>query len=70
MNGGDQLAIPRLLRPAEVARLLTTSRTTVYRLIGSGELPCVRFAGATVRVKESDLAAFIEEHSGNGREHA
>lgn len=52
----------RLLKIVEVAEILQVSRTTVYRLAQIGELPCVRFAGATVRVRAEDLERYISEH--------
>lgn len=49
-----------LLKASEVAEILKVSRTQVYRLAASGELPSVRFGGATVRIKPEDLVKFIE----------
>ncbi len=60
--------IPHLLRPAEVAAVLRISRSSVQRLVESGALPSLRFGGI-VRIRESDLVRFVEEHS-RGREHA
>lgn len=40
---------PILLRPAEVAALLSLSRSEVYRQIAAGTIPSVRF-GRSVRV--------------------
>lgn len=48
-----------LLKAYEVADLLRISRTAAYRLLASGELPCLHFAGKTVRVRLSDLERFI-----------
>ena len=57
----ESLAGPgKLLRPSEVAIILSVSRTQVYRLI-QNELPCVRF-GSTVRVRRDDLDQFISGH--------
>ncbi len=63
MAAVDQIIIPRLLKPAQVADALAISRTSAYRLIETGALPSVRFAGATVRVREADLIKFIEDHA-------
>ena len=49
----------RLLRAADVARVLSISKALVYRLIQQGLIPVVRINHA-VRVKPSDLSAFIE----------
>jgi len=51
---------PQLLRPEEVARLLSCSRSQVYSLIKTGEIPSIR-AGEAVRVPE---AAFVSWLSG------
>lgn len=48
----------KLLKPREVADMLNISRSLVYQLIRSQEIPAVRIK-ATVRVKASDLADFI-----------
>jgi excisionase family DNA binding protein len=58
MNSNDP--IPRLLKIGEVAAILQISRTSAYRLAASGELPSVRFSGATVRIRPGDLEQFIE----------
>jgi excisionase family DNA binding protein len=47
-----------LLTVAEVARELRVRPVTVYRLVGRGELPCVRVSNA-IRVRREDLEAFI-----------
>jgi len=43
----------RLMRPREVARLLTVSRSTVYRWYWEGRLRGVKLDGGTVRILES-----------------
>jgi excisionase family DNA binding protein len=53
--------LPKLLKIAEVAAVLQISKTHAYRLLQKGELQCVRF-GQTVRVRNSDLETFIDEH--------
>jgi len=52
---------PTLLRIVDVARELQISRSSVYRLIVSGELPAVRI-GKNVRVRRETLARWIEDH--------
>jgi excisionase family DNA binding protein len=49
----------KLLRAVEVAEILQISKSATYRLLQSGELPTLRFAGKTVRVRRTDLEAFI-----------
>lgn len=50
---------PRLLRVPEVAEALQVSRTTVYMILKSGELPSVRIGGCR-RVVPDDLQAYVE----------
>ena len=51
----------RLLNGIEVARILNISKALAYRMMQKGEIKVVRF-GKSVRVSESDLKTFIEEH--------
>ena len=49
-----------LLRPSEVAELLSLSRSTVYNLIARGELPgVVRLGGASVRIHRGVLEDWL-----------
>lgn len=48
----------RLLRPRDVAAVLSCGARTVYTMIQTGELPGVR-VGMLVRVRQSDLDAWI-----------
>ena len=57
-----QLEIPFLFRLSEVERILSLSRTSVYRQIKSGKLGSVRI-GRSVRVSQSQLQEFIQESS-------
>jgi excisionase family DNA binding protein len=59
----DYLGPNRLLKAHEVAQILQVSRTQAYKLMAIGDLPCVRFGGQTVRVKQGDLDQFISDHS-------
>lgn len=52
-------AIDTLLTIQQSAELLSVSERTVRRVIQRGELPTVRMLGRIVRVKPSDLAAFV-----------
>jgi excisionase family DNA binding protein len=52
-------SLVELLLPNEVAAHLRVSRATVYRLIKTGELPALHFAGKTVRVRKPDLERFM-----------
>lgn len=47
------------LRPEEAMKLLAISRTHLWRLIGSGELPSILF-GRSRRILRADLIAYLE----------
>jgi excisionase family DNA binding protein len=52
---------PRMLSLEQVQEILNVKSALVYSLVRSGELPAGQFGGRGVwRVRESDLAAFIE----------
>ena len=66
-NGSTSMPDGRLLRATEVQRELAVSRATAYRLMTDGSLPVYRFGGrrgqrSMVRVSESDLKRWLEEH--------
>lgn len=48
-----------LLRPDEVARILSVSKMTVYRLCQRGELHAIRIRN-NIRVKTDSVKAFLE----------
>jgi len=58
MNDPEHVKEERLLKPADVAEVLSVSKALVYRLIQQGAIPSVRINHA-VRVKPCDLDAFI-----------
>lgn len=47
-----------MLTVPDIARTLSVSKNTVYRLIADGELPAFKI-GAQVRVKASDADEFL-----------
>ena len=51
----------RLLRLEEVARYLSISRSFSYRLVETGQLPCVRL-GRSCRVRPEDLKTYINKN--------
>lgn len=60
-NQPDAAGQIRLLTVAETARLLGCSRTNVYGLISTGELPVVSIGCSRgYRVDRRDIEAFIE----------
>jgi excisionase family DNA binding protein len=52
-----------LLRVEDVARRLSLAKGTVYALLASGQLPCVRI-GRSVRVPAEQLREWVAERSG------
>ncbi len=56
-----------LLTVAEVADLLRLSQMTVYRLIGSGEIPAIR-VGRTFRVRSTALDACLTAGQAGGED--
>ena len=53
---------PWLLRVEDVAELLGVSRSTVYNLINTGQLPTVRIAGCR-RIPMDALRAWVAQQS-------
>ena len=47
-----------LLRPDDVARRLNLSRSKVYNMLKSGELPCVRL-GRSIRIPVDELTEWL-----------
>lgn len=58
---GESAPDDRLLKVAEVGKLLGYSRATVYRLIDIGELPVVR-VGGTIRFRYRSILQWMVEH--------
>jgi excisionase family DNA binding protein len=55
-----------LLRPVEAAEVIGVSRSKLYELLASGDLPSARI-GASVRVPVEALRAWIAEQLDAGR---
>jgi excisionase family DNA binding protein len=51
----------RLLNADDVAKLFKISKSMAYKLIREGEIPAIKL-GRLVRVRRSDLAAFINDN--------
>lgn len=52
----------KLLTIPEVAKRLTISRRTVYRLIERKELKAIKISAGIYRVEEKDLIQFLKKH--------
>ena len=59
---------PVLLKPSDLIDLLQLSRSQVYLLLASGEIPSIRI-GRLRRIRRQDFEAWISETRGrrNGR---
>ncbi len=53
---------PALLRAEEAARITSLGRSTIFKMLSTGELRAVRI-GRAVRVRRSDLEAWIAERA-------
>jgi excisionase family DNA binding protein len=51
---------PLVLKPLDVAALLQVSRSKVYELIASGEIPSI-LVGGCVRVRVDELRAYLDD---------
>jgi excisionase family DNA binding protein len=50
--------LPDYLTIREVAEELRVSKMTIYRLVHSGELPCIR-VGRSFRIERHELNAYL-----------
>jgi len=62
MPSGVKQPQPDLLKVSSVAIEIDCHPNTVWSWIRSGALPAVRLGSRLVRVRKSDLDAFIESH--------
>lgn len=51
----------KLLKADEVAAILGVSKSFVYQIVRTGQLPAVHI-GTAVRVRPEDLEAFVQEN--------
>jgi excisionase family DNA binding protein len=61
-NASPQRDLPLLLDAAEAAKLLSLSRTKVFDLAHSGEIPSIRI-GRAMRIPRDQLVAWIEQRT-------
>jgi len=52
----------QLLTVDEAAEWLTVSKPTLWRMIRRGEIPVVKIAQRTIRIKLSDIEAYIDKN--------
>jgi excisionase family DNA binding protein len=62
----DRLLDDGLLTVPQAARLLASSRSTLYQLMTSGQLPFVK-VGASRRISRRALLAYVERHTVGGQ---
>jgi excisionase family DNA binding protein len=55
--------LPEYARAREVAALLGLSRSEVYRMIESRELPCTRVGETSVRIPKAELVDWLRERT-------
>ena len=53
-----------LLTYQQAARLMCVCGKTVELLVRGGKLPCVRLGAKSVRIRRSDVEAWINQHTG------
>ena len=60
----QSIQIPKgaLLRRKEAAAMLAVSLNTFLAMVDRGELPLVRIGVRSVRIRHSDIEAYIEAH--------
>jgi excisionase family DNA binding protein len=59
--------LPEYARVREVAALLGLSRSEVYRMVESGELPSTRVSEASVRIPKAELTDWLRERTTGAR---
>ena len=59
--------LPEYARAREVAVLLRLSRSEVYRMIESGELPSTRVSETGVRIPKAELVVWLRERTTDGK---
>ena len=52
----------QILTVPMVSKRLLASKALIYRLVAEGQIAAIRF-GRSVRIREEDLQAFIQQHS-------
>jgi len=57
-----------LLTIEETADWLAISKPTLWRMIRRGEIPVVKIARRTIRIKLSDIENYIEQNYGKMRD--
>jgi len=53
-----------LLTVDQAAEWLAISKPTLWRMIRRGEIPVVKIAQRTIRIKLTDIEDYIEDHYG------
>lgn len=54
-----EIGIEKVVSPREAASLLGVQVVTVYRWIQLGQLPAYRLPSGYIRIRETDLQAFL-----------
>lgn len=59
---------PLLISTADAARLVSLSRSNVYKLVKTGQIPSIRIGGL-IRVPVAKLREYIARQSTGGMDH-
>ncbi len=63
----SQSACTPLLKPSEVAQRASLTTQTVWGWCRSGQLPFIKIAPHTYRIRETDLEAFLAARAERGQ---
>jgi len=70
MLSSSAMSLDRFLRRQEVEAVIGYSKASIYRLIPAGEFPApIAFTVRSVRWRESDIAAWIQQKIGKPLPH-
>jgi excisionase family DNA binding protein len=58
------VAEPILLRPVDLINLLQLSRSQIYLMLASGEIPSVRIGKRALRIRRQDLDDWLSRGQG------
>ncbi len=53
----------KLLTVSDLAERLNITRTSVYRWVAQGRLPCIRFSKRCIRFRDSEISSVLDELS-------
>lgn len=51
----------RLIKPSELAKMLSVNKSTIYRLFNEGKITGITLFGTTIRFREQDIQEIIKK---------